>query len=92
MHLHVTTALHAFDCAHAPLHDNPPFVHRAKVDQYAPMAFGMVLAYLQPEQVRLQMCSASVPCFIRFASLLYQACFPVLSSCTLLKRAYSRNE
>jgi hypothetical protein len=32
----------------------------ADVDQYAPMAFGMILAYLQPEQVciQLQMCPA----------------------------------
>lgn len=26
----------------------------ADVDQYAPMAFGMILAYLQPEQVSTQ--------------------------------------
>lgn len=41
---------------------------RADVDQYSPMVFGMVLAYLQPEQVRVfrliccAFCQAAVAC------------------------------
>lgn len=41
----------------------PSFVDScvADVDQYAPMVFGMILAYLQPEQVSSRLCQQDTP-------------------------------
>lgn len=47
----------------------------ADVEQYAPMAFGMIMAYLQPEQVRtLQLCALGAMVWLLFCVVAAQAC------------------
>jgi hypothetical protein len=61
---------------------------KADIDQYAPMFFGMVLAYLQPEQVCVQLKMCPPPSMFSVQAAMLRSKFNKFSSSTKFIRDY----